>query len=150
MKRKCNCRNLREVGWFTFPLLTALLLIGFAGCASTGQVSAKAEPGVYCEVKSEPNPILMGKHSCTVRGVNERGIRYANPVSYNLVKTPAGNYGFYYAYRPAKGSGLEGWQKAVIDGDSIHFLGRNETPLYFRVEDGRVIFELMGKKTEMN
>lgn len=148
MKRKGICRRLTEIGWFI--LLTALLMIGFAGCASTGRVSAKAEPGVYCEVKSEPNPILMGKHSCIVRGVNERGIRYANPVSYNLVKTPEGNYGFYYAFRPAKGAGLEGWQGAVIDGDAIHFIGRDETPLYFRVEEGKVFFELGGKKTQMD
>lgn len=148
MTRRSISKDLSEIG--CSALLVALFLVGLASCASTGQMSANAEPGVYSEVKSEPNPILMGKHSCIVRGTNERGIQYANPVSYNLVKTSTGNYGFYYAYRPARGTGLEGWQKAVIDGDTIYFLGTTGTPLYFRAEDGKVFFELNGQKTKMD
>lgn len=93
-----------------------------------------------CTVVQAPNPLFLGKHICTVRSAPGSGREWANPVWYRLEKNTKGDFVFYYDFSPSRGSGLQGYFPAKLDGDKMTFVGPSGKTLQFFVKGRSVYF----------
>ena len=105
-------------------LLTKLLLVavplGWAGYAAAFNLEgARGKPDVFCRVRKEPEPILMGNRKCTFERNLEEGDWETNPTEYRLIKYED-KYALYFS-RVSRGGKKQykGWRDRTIDGTQI-------------------------------
>jgi hypothetical protein len=117
--------------------LTLTILLCFAAGSSASNLGASSEkPDVFCQVKKEPDPALMGSWKCMFERRLEEGGWETNPVEYRLIKYED-KYALYF-YRVSRGGKKKyiGWRDWTINGTEI----LSNTGVRIFVENGEVFF----------
>ncbi|MGD9503286.1 MAG: hypothetical protein AB7W37_00125 [Syntrophobacteraceae bacterium] len=138
---------MKSIHGFWVVLAVAAGLTALASCAVAGvgirRSDVAGEPGVYCSVVREPNPLLAGGWKANFMRLHddEPGGNDANYVQFWLEKRDGG-WALYF-YRTAR-SGKKryvGWKDWTIAGDQM--TSANGVRIF--VQDGGVYFSLEGE-----
>jgi hypothetical protein len=122
---------MRKIG-----IAVVLLVAALVGGIIQGALAASVPAAQLSKVVQEPNPALLGKHSCTMPA--------GCSMTYTMTKVEQG-YAVEVDFRPIqpRGEAVSGYKRFVVDGDKMVSDGWKyfDAPITIYTQNGKVYLQ---------